>query len=160
MTVIKKRNMLAALVALFICIALMASGCSGTEEAAMESDAGTNDIEENAAEDTEDTEDTAGTADAIPGVYAEISQTDKTIEIIPIPGGITDSTVLPTFKCTFGDMTDEAQNALEEGRSFPKEFFRDLVIEQHLSYACLVTYVTEYNAAQISSPSLRSQQHK
>ena len=117
---------LAALVALFICIALMASGCSGTEEAAMESDAGTNDIEENAAEDTEDTEDTAGTADAIPGVYAEISQTDKTIEIIPIPGGITDSTVLPTFKCTFGDMTDEAQNALEEGRSFPKEFFRDL----------------------------------
>ena len=63
---------------------------------------------------------------ATAGVYAELTQHDRTIEIVPVPGGITDSTVLPTFNCTFGDMTNEAQNVLEEGRIFPKEFFRDL----------------------------------
>ena len=115
-----KRNSLAGLVALVICIALMAAGCSATEETAMESDANTNDIEEEAAETTEDT------PVAAPGVYAELKRNDSSVEITPVPGGITDSTVLPTFTCTFGDMTNEAQNALEEGRVFPKEFFRDL----------------------------------
>ena len=126
MSGIIKRNSIAGLAALVLCIAMMASGCSAKEETAMESDIKTNDlendIEEEAAENNADTEDTA----AAPGVYAEIRRNDETIEIIPIQGGITDSTVLPTFKCTFGDMTDEAQNALEEGRTFPKEFFRDL----------------------------------
>ena len=84
-----KRNSLAVLVALVICSAMMTAGCSVTEEAAMANNA------ENAA--------------VTPGVYAEIKQYDKTIEITPVPGGITDSTVLPTFSCTFGDMTDEAQ---------------------------------------------------
>ena len=101
-----KRNSLAALIAMVICIAMMSAGCSATEEAAMANNA------QNAA--------------VTPGVYAELKRYDKTIEITPVPGGITDSTVLPTFKCTFGDMTNEAQNALEEGRTFPKEFFRDL----------------------------------
>ena len=127
-----KRNSLAGLVALVICIALMAAGCSATEETAMESDANTNDIEEEAAENTENaenSEDAKGaedTAAPAPGVYAEINRNGNKIEIRPLQGGITDSTVLPTFKCTFGDMTDEAQKALEEGRTFPKEFFRDL----------------------------------
>ena len=115
-----KRNRLAFLMALIICVAMMAGGCSSKEEAAMTGDIETNDIEEEAEETTEDT------PVAAPGVYAELKRNDNSIEITPIPGGITDSTVLPTFKCTFGDMTDEAQNALEEGRSFPKEFFRDL----------------------------------
>ena len=100
--------------ALVICLALMAGGCSAKEETAPAGDTETSGIEENAAESTET------------GVYAELTQKDTTIEITPIPGGITDSTVLPTFKCTFGEMTNEAQNALEEGRVFPKEFFRDL----------------------------------
>ncbi len=115
-----KRNRLAFLMALIICVAMMAGGCSSKEEAAMTGDIETNDIEEEAAETTEDT------PVAAPGVYAELKRNDSSIEITPVPGGITDSTVLPTFKCTFGDMTNEAQNALEEGRVFPKEFFRDL----------------------------------
>ena len=142
---IVKRNSLAGLVALVICIALLAAGCSTKEEAAMDSDTETNAIEENVTENAADTAETADAADpavtedaattedaentapaAAPGVYAEIKRSDKTVEITPIPGGITDSTVLPTFKCTFGDMTNEAQNALEEGRVFPKDFFRDL----------------------------------
>ena len=53
-------------------------------------------------------------------------ETNDIEEKASVKGGITDSTVLPTFKCTFGDMTTEAQNALEEGRTFPKEFFRNL----------------------------------
>ncbi len=121
-----KRKSIAALMALVICIALMATGCSGTEKAAMAGDAETNAIEENAEENTDITEEPEDTAVAEPGVYAELSQYDGTIEIIPVEGGITDSTVLPTFTCTFGDMINEAQNALEEGRVFPKEFFRDL----------------------------------
>ena len=68
----------------------------------------------------------AETPAAVPGVYADYKQYDSKLEVTPIPGGITDSTVLPTFKCTFGEMTNEAQNALEEGSVFPKEFFRDL----------------------------------
>ena len=118
-----KRNRLAFLMALIICVVMMASGCSSTEETAMTGDVETNDIEEEAAENTEYTEDTPAAA---PGVYAELKRNDNSIEITPIPGGITDSTVLPTFTCTFGDMTNEAQNALEKGRVFPKEFFRDL----------------------------------
>ena len=86
----------------------------------MTGDAKTNDVEE------ETTEITEGADSAAPGVYAELKQYDKTVEITPIPGGITDSTILPTFKCTFGDMTNEAQKALEKGRIFPEEFFRDL----------------------------------
>ena len=105
--------------ALILCIAVMAGGCSAGEETDLPADAETNSIEENAAEYTD-------AVDSTPGVYAELWQYDKTIEIVPLPGGITDSTVLPTFKCTFGEMTNEAQNALEEGRIFPREFFRDL----------------------------------
>ena len=105
--------------ALILCIAVMASGCSASEETDLPADAETNSIEENAAEYTD-------AVDSTPGVYAELWQYDKTIEIVPLPGGITDSTILPTFKCTFGEMTNEAQNALEEGRIFPREFFRDL----------------------------------
>jgi hypothetical protein len=102
------------------CSVIMAlSGCSGTEQTNFAGDTDTNAVEENTAEITED-------AAPAPGVYADLIQNDKTIEITPIQGGITDSTVLPTFSCTFGDMTDEAQNALEEGNVFPKEFFRDL----------------------------------
>jgi len=102
------------------CSVIMAlSGCSGTEQTGFAGDTDTNAVEENTAEITED-------AAPAPGVYADLIQNDKTIEITPIQGGITDSTVLPTFSCTFGDMTDEAQNALEEGNIFPKEFFRDL----------------------------------
>ena len=86
----------------------------------MTGDAKTNDVEE------ETTEITEGADSAAPGVYAELKQYDKTVEITPIPGGITDSTILPTFKCTFGDMTNEAQKALEKGWIFPEEFFRDL----------------------------------
>ena len=115
-----KRNSIAGLVALLICLTMIATGCSVTEEAAMAGDIETNDIEEKTSENTEDT------AAPAPGDYAEIKRYDKKAEITPVPGGITDSTVLPTFKCTFGDMTTEAQNALEEGRTFPKEFFRDL----------------------------------
>ena len=125
---IVKRNSLAGLVALVICIALLAAGCSTKEEAAMDSDTETNAIEENVTENAADTAETADAADtavtedaattedaentapaAASGVYAEIKRSDKTVEITPIPGGITDSTVLPTFKCTFGDMTNEAQ---------------------------------------------------
>lgn len=113
---ISKRISFAGIMVLVVCVAMMASGCSAKEEPTPAGDAGTNSIEENAAENTE----------AAMGVYAELTQNDKTIEITPVPGGITDSTVLPTFKCTFGDMTSEAQDALEEGRVFPKEFFRDL----------------------------------
>ena len=102
------------------CSVIMAlSGCSGTEQTGFAGDTDTNAVEENTAEITED-------AAPAPGVYADLIQNDKTIEITPIQGGITDSTVLPTFSCTFGDMTDEAQDALEEGNIFPKEFFRDL----------------------------------
>ena len=115
-----RRKSIVGLVALIICIALMAAGCSVADKADMGGDAETNDIEENIPENTEDT------SSAAAGVYAEVKQNDKTVEIVPVQGGITDSTVLPTFKCTFGDMTNEAQNALEEGRIFPKEFFRDL----------------------------------
>ena len=111
---LSKRSRFAGIMALVICLALMAGGCSAKEETAPAGDTETSGIEENAAESTET------------GVYAELTQNDSTIEITPIPGGITDSTVLPTFKCTFGEMTNEAQNALEEGRVFPKEFFRDL----------------------------------
>ena len=128
----KKRYSFTCLVALMICIVLMAAGCSAKEDVAAKSGAQTNDVEEDAMDGSEDA------ADAVPGVYAEIAQYDKTIELTPIPGGITDSTVLPTFKCTFGDMTDEAQNALEEGRTFPKEFFRDLT-------ACML--ISEENMA-------------
>lgn len=120
MTGISKRNSLAGLIVLLICFTLMAAGCSGTDNAAMAGDTETNDMEENVTENTEET------PAAEPGVYAVLKQYDNKIEITPVPGGITDSTVLPTFKCTFGDMTDEAQKALEEGRTFPKEFFRDL----------------------------------
>ena len=96
------------------CSVIMAlSGCSGTEQTGFAGDTDTNAVEENTAEITED-------AAPAPGVYADLIQNDKTIEITPIQGGITDSTVLPTFSCTFGDMTDEAQNALEEGNIFPK----------------------------------------
>ena len=105
-----KRNRLAFLMALIICVVMMASGCSSTEETAMTGDVETNDIEEEAAENTEYTEDTPAAA---PGVYAELKRNDSSVEITPVPGGITDSTVLPTFTCTFGDMTNEAQNALE-----------------------------------------------
>ena len=115
---ISKRSRFAGIMALVICLALMAGGCSAKEDPAPAGNAETGAIEENAAENAEDA--------AAAGVYAELTQNDKTIEITPVPGGITDSTVLPTFKCTFGDMTNEAQNALEEGRVFPKEFFRDL----------------------------------
>ena len=111
---ISKRISLAGIAAVLICITMMASGCSAKEDPAPAGNAETGAIEENAAENTDT------------GVYAELTQNDSTIEITPIPGGITDSTVLPTFKCTFGEMTNEAQNALEEGRVFPKEFFRDL----------------------------------
>ena len=111
---LSKRSRFAGIMALVICLALMAGGCSAKEETAPAGDTETSGIEEKAAESTET------------GVYAELTQKDTTIEITPIPGGITDSTVLPTFKCTFGEMTNEAQNALEEGRVFPKEFFRDL----------------------------------
>ncbi len=113
---LSKRSRFAGIMALVICLALMASGCSAKEETAPAGTAETGAVEENAAENTVDAA----------GVYAELTQNDTTIEITPIPGGITDSTVLPTFKCTFGEMTNEAQNALEEGRVFPKEFFRDL----------------------------------
>ena len=113
---ISKRISLAGIAAVLICITMMASGCSAKEDPAPAGNAETGAIEENAAENTVDAA----------GVYAELTKNDKTIEITPVPGGITDSTVLPTFKCTFGDMTNEAQNALEEGRVFPKEFFRDL----------------------------------
>ena len=51
-----KRKSIAALMALVICIALMATGCSGTEKAAMAGDAETNAIEENAEENTDITE--------------------------------------------------------------------------------------------------------
>ena len=115
-----KRISIAGFAVLVICIAMLATGCSVKEETAMESDIDANEIEE---KETENTEEAAAPA---PGVYAEIKRYDKKIEIIPVQGGITDSTVLPTFKCTFGDMTDSAQKALEEGRTFPKEFFRDL----------------------------------
>lgn len=111
---ISKRISLAGIAAVLICITMMASGCSAKEDPAPAGNAETGAIEENAAENTDT------------GVYAELTQNDSTIEITPIPGGITDSTVLPTFKCTFGEMTNEAQNALEEGSVFPKEFFRDL----------------------------------
>lgn len=114
MKYLSKRISFTGIMALIICLTLMASGCSAKEETAPAGDAETSGIEENAAENTDT------------GVYAELTQNDSTIEITPIPGGITDSTVLPTFKCTFGEMTNEAQNALEEGRVFPKEFFRDL----------------------------------
>ena len=82
-----KRNSLAGLVALVICIALMAAGCSATEETAMESDANTNDIEEEAAENTENaenSEDAKGaedTAAPAPGVYAEINRNGNKIAI-------------------------------------------------------------------------------
>ncbi len=105
--------------ALVLCLAVMACGCSAGGETDPPADTETNSIEENAAENTD-------AADSAPGVYAELRQYDNTVEIVPVPGGITDSTVLPTFKCTFGEMTNEAQNALEEGRVFPREFFRDL----------------------------------
>ena len=124
-----KRNSYAGLAALLICVALMASGCSGTEEAAMAGNAENNNAEETVEETVTEgtvTENTEDTAALTPGVYAELKRQDKTIEITPVPGGITDSTVLPTFQCTFGDMINEAQKALEEGRVFPKEFFRDL----------------------------------
>jgi hypothetical protein len=120
MTEILKRKGLAGLIVLLACIALMAAGCSGTDNAAMAGDSQMEDIEESVTEDTEET------PAAEPGVYAELKQADNKIEITPVPGGITDSTVLPTFRCTFGDMTAEAQKALSEGRTFPKEFFRDL----------------------------------
>jgi hypothetical protein len=120
MTGRNKRNSLAVLIALLIFFALVAAGCSGTDNAAMAGDSQMNDTEEKA------TENAAETPAAEPGVYAVLKQYDNKIEITPVPGGITDSTVLPTFRCTFGDMTDEAQKALEEGRTFPKEFFRDL----------------------------------
>ena len=132
MSGIIKRNRLVCLIALAICIVMMTAGCSATEEAAMAGNSETSDIEEKVKENTED--DSA----AAPGVYAEIKRYDKNIEITPVPGGITDSTVLPTFNCTFGDMTNEAQNALEEGRVFPKEFFRDLT-------ACML--ISEENMA-------------
>ncbi len=115
-----KKNRFAGLLALLICIVMMAAGCSATEEAATAGDAQNNNIEEESAEIAEDV------PAAMPGVYAEVKQYDKTMEITPVQGGITDGTVLPTFKCSFGDMTDEAQKALEEGVIFPKEFFRDL----------------------------------
>ena len=111
--------------ALAICIALMAAGCSGTEKAAMAGDAETNDIEEKTEEYTEEIEDVEDTSVAEPGVYAEFRQNDGTIEIIPIEGGITDSTVLPTFTCTFGDIIYGAQNSHEEERIFAKECCRD-----------------------------------
>lgn len=120
MTEILKRKSLAGLIAFLICIALIAAGCSGKEEAAVTDDTQTNEIEEEAEATTEDAAATAF------GVYAEIKQQDNIIEITPVPGGIQDSTVLPTFNCTFGDMTSEAQRALEDGRAFPTEFFRDL----------------------------------
>ena len=120
MTEIMKKKSIVGLIALLICIALMAAGCSETEDAAMTGDTGTNRSDEAASEAEEDT------PVAAPGVYAEMKQYDNKIEITPVPGGISDSTVLPTFRCTFGDMTDQAQNALNEGRTFPKEFFRDL----------------------------------
>ena len=120
MTEILKGKGLAGLIVLLACIALMAAGCSGTDNAAMAGDSQMEDIEESVTEDTEET------PAAEPGVYAELKQADNKIEITPVPGGITDSTVLPTFRCTFGDMTAEAQKALSEGRTFPKEFFRDL----------------------------------
>lgn len=120
MTGRNKRNSLAVLIALLICIVMMAAGCSGTDNAAMAGDSQMNDTGDKATENTEET------PAAEPGVYAVLKQYDNKIEITPVPGGITDSTVLPTFRCTFGDMTDEAQKALEEGRTFPKEFFRDL----------------------------------
>lgn len=119
MSVKTKRTGFAAFVALIVCFALVASGCSTTDEADPAVGAAINEIGESAAENTEDIVPS-------PGVYAELIRHDQTIEITPVEGGITDSTVLPTFKCTFGDMTSEAQNALEEGRVFPKEFFRDL----------------------------------
>ena len=123
MTEILKGKGLAGLIVILICIALVTAGCSGADNAAMAGDAETNEAEETVTEDTEETEETPA---AEPGVYAELKQVNNKIEITPVPGGITDSTVLPTFTCTFGDMTNEAQNALEEGRIFPKEFFRDL----------------------------------
>lgn len=119
MSVKTKRTGFAAFVALIVCFALVASGCSTTDEADPAVGAAMNNIGESAAESTEET------VPAV-GVYAELIRHDQTIEITPVEGGITDSTVLPTFKCTFGDMTSEAQNAREEGRVFPKEFFRDL----------------------------------
>lgn len=130
----RKKSRLAVLAVLVLCISMIMAGCSGSENTDKAGDSQVSDVEENAAESTEaaedagKTEDAANTEDAAhaPGVYAEARQIDNKIEITPVPGGITDSTVLPTFKCTFGDMTDEAQKALEEGRTFPKEFFRDL----------------------------------
>ncbi len=123
--IIRGKSRLALLAVLIMCTMLIAAGCSGSDNAAMAGDSQMNDIEEKAAENAETAEETEDAA-AAPGVYAEISQNGSKIEITPVPGGITDSTVLPTFKCTFGDMTAEAQKALEEGRTFPKEFFRDL----------------------------------
>ena len=120
MTGMRKKSRLALLAVLVLCIAVLAASCSMKEEAAMAGDIETNDIEEKASESTEDA------AAPTPGVYAEMKRYDNKAEITPVKGGITDNTVLPTFKCTFGDMTTEAQNALEEGRTFPKEFFRDL----------------------------------
>ena len=127
-----KRKLLFAFIAVVMCIALMATGCSKTEEPAAIDDADTGDVAEEVTEDAaeeiaeEAADNTAASDAAAPGVYAVLEQVDNTIEITPVPGGITDSTVLPTFKCTFGDMTYEAQKALEEGRVFPADFFRDL----------------------------------
>ena len=119
-----KRNRLTIIIALILSFAMLAAGCSGTEEAAVTDDSQTNEIGENAEETAEDASEDAAAPAA--GVYAELKQQGNMLEVTPVPGGITDSTVLPTFTCTFGDMTAEAQNALEEGRTFPSEFFRDL----------------------------------
>ena len=119
-----KRKGFIALLALIMCVALTAAGCSGTGDTAAAAAPDMSDAANDAAEET--TDDTDSSAAAAPGVYAVLTQSGNNVEITPVPGGITDSTVLPTFKCTFGDMTDEAQKALEEGRVFPKEFFRDL----------------------------------
>lgn len=143
-----RRKRLAGLIALLICITLMAAGCSGSENAAMAGDSQTNDTQAEANDNKADTNDNktdtndmeekttdnggssaeskAETPAAVPGVYADYKQYDSKLEVTPIPGGITNSTVLPTFRCTFADMANEAQNALEQGRTFPKDFFRDL----------------------------------
>jgi hypothetical protein len=56
-----------------------------------------------------------------------LSKSEDYLEVVPVKGGITDNTVFPTFTCTFGDITNEIQSALEEGRIFPKEYFRDML---------------------------------
>ena len=113
-----KRQLDLTVVLLLTILMLLFTACGGGKPGTDTPDEGKNyDV-------TEDTEEAGMTAE--PGVYAVLEQLDNSIEVSPIPGGITDSTILPTFKCTFGDMTTGAQNALEEGRVFPKEFFRDL----------------------------------